>query len=68
MITEETTIEKVGEAIKDHINEHPGRLVAGAAMLLALKKYNDAKNKKDEYMKSEYSDMANSAGEAYTLK
>jgi hypothetical protein len=64
----ETTIEKVGSAIKDHIDEHPGRLVAGAAMLLALKKYSDAKKKNDQYMKSEYSDIANSAGEAYTLK
>ena len=59
---------KAGSAVKDHIADHPGRLAAAGAMLYALKKYNDAKKKGDQYDQSEYSDMANTAGEAYTLK
>lgn len=62
------TIKKVGSAVKDHVTENPGRLAAGGAMIYALKKYNDAHKKKDQYDKSEYSDIANTAGEAYSIK
>lgn len=61
-------IKKVGSAVKDHVSENPGRLAAGGAMIYALKKYNDAKKKKDQFGKSEYSDMANTSSEMYSIK